>query len=835
MNKSIIAGVLMVFIFCIKTWAQDSPDTLGRNIYRESAAKVNDLVHTKLEVKFDYDKSYMYGKAWITLKPHFYQTDSLVLDAKGMAINKLIIVDKSSKKELKYVYDGMLLNIKLNKTYNRTEEYTIYIDYTSKPNELKVKGSAAINDAKGLYFINPKGEDKNAPTQIWTQGETEANSAWFPTIDKPDQKSTEEIYMTVPEKYVTLSNGKLMSQKKNFDGTRTDYWNMDQPHAPYLFFMAVGDYAIVKDAYKGKEVSYYVEREYASVARKIFGNTPEMIAFYSKITGIDYPWVKYSQIVGREYVSGAMENTTATLHQESAQQDARELVDENKWENTIAHELFHQWFGDLVTAESWSNLTLNESFANYSETLWNEYKYGKDAGDEQNYKDMKGYLDSKSGSKALVRFRYADKEDMFDAVSYNKGGRILHMLRNYLGDSAFFKGLNVYLTTNKYKSAEAHQLRLAFEEVSGRDLNWFFNQWYFGSGQPSLDINYVYDDNAKKVNVIIKQIQEGNPVFKLPLAIDIYNGPNKIRYNVWLSDREQTFTFSYQSKPDLVNVDGDKILLCDKKDNKTLDSYIHQYKFAGNYLDRREAIDACAKMQDDPKAFDLLKLATRDKYYGLRDYTLDIIDFKKPQVKEAMEPLIFEIAKNEKKQTVRAKAIALLGSYINKPEYKSLFAKALNDSSYSVSGAALEAITISDNAASLEEVNKLKSKPAKGRLGQTITHILIEKGDEGDFIMIARNFGSLSFGDAKFEALQPFAQYLGKITNTDNFKKGVDLIVSFRDDIPLNYRSQTTPFINNVVLGSIITQKTAAMKGIDTSIQEQLDYVKGKIAAAKSF
>ena len=530
-----------------------------------------------------------------------------------------------------------------------------------------------------------------------------------------------------------------------------------------------------------------------------------------------------------------MENTTATLHQESAQQDARELVDENKWENTIAHELFHQWFGDLVTAESWSNLTLNESFANYSETLWNEYKYGKDAGDEQNYKDMKGYLDSKSGSKALVRFRYADKEDMFDAVSYNKGGRILHMLRNYLGDSAFFKGLNVYLTTNKYKSAEAHQLRLAFEEVSGRDLNWFFNQWYFGSGQPSLDINYVYDDNAKKVNVIIKQIQEGNPVFKLPLAIDIYNGPNKIRHNVWLNDREQTFTFSYQSKPDLVNVDGDKILLCDKKDNKTLDSYIHQYKFAGNYLDRREAIDACAKMQDDPKAFDLLKLATRDKYYGLRDYTLDIIDFKKPQVKEAMEPLIFEIAKNEKKQTVRAKAIALLGSYINKPEYKSLFAKALNDSSYSVSGAALEAITISDNAASLEEVNKLKSKPAKGRLGQTITHILIEKGDEGDFIMIARNFGSLSFGDAKFEALQPFAQYLGKITNTDNFKKGVDLIVSFRDDIPLNYRSQTTPFINNVVLGSIITQKTAAMKGIDTSIQEQLDYVKGKIAAAKSF
>lgn len=835
MNKNIIVSLFLIFVIQTYAQAQSSPDTTWKSIYRESAARLNDLVHTKLEVTFDYAKSYMYGKAWITLKPHFYPTDSLVLDAKGMNINKLSLVSKIGTTGLKYVYDGMLLNIKLNKTFKGGEEYTIYIDYTSKPNELKVKGSAAINDAKGLYFINPKGEDKNSPIQIWTQGETEATSAWCPTIDKPDQKSTEEIYMTVPDKYVTLSNGKLMSQKKNTDGTRTDYWNMEQPHAPYLFFMGVGDYAIIRDSYKGKEVSYYVEKEYASVARKIFGNTPEMIAFYSRITGIDYPWVKYSQIVGRDYVSGAMENTTATLHQESAQQDARELVDGNKWESTIAHELFHQWFGDLVTAESWSNLTLNESFANYSETLWNEYKYGKDAGDEQNFSDMQGYLGSKNNSKNLVRFQYSDKEDMFDAVSYNKGGRILHMLRNYLGDSAFFKGLNVYLTTNKYKSAEAHQLRLAFEEVSGRDLNWFFNQWYFGSGQPSLDINYVYDDNAKKVTIIIKQTQEGNPVFKIPMAIDIYNGSSKVRHNVWVDDREQTFTFGYQTRPDLVNVDGEKTLLCEKKDNKTLDNYIHQYKFAGNYLDRREAIDACAKMPDDPKAFNLLKLAIQDKYFGLRDYALEAIDFKKPKVKEAMEPLIFEMAKNEKKSTVRAKAISILGSYSNKPEYKSLFAKALNDSSYSVSGAALEAITIADNTVSLEEVNKLKNKPAKGKLAQTITQILIEKGDEGDFNMIAHNFGGLPFSDAKFEALQPFAQYLGKISNTDNFKKGIDLIVAFRDNIPLNYRSQTTPFINNVVLRSVITQKTAAMKSSDSAIQEQVDYVKEKIADKKSF
>ena len=179
--------------------------------------------------------------------------------------------------KLKYDYDGQQLKIKLNRTYTNKEKYTLYFSYTSKPNDIKAEGSAAITDAKGLYFINPKGTDKNKPTQIWTQGETESNSVWMITIDKPNQKTTEEITMTVPDKYVTLSNGLLISQKKNTDGTRTDSWKMDLPHAPYLFFMGVGDFAIVKDSYKGKEVSYYVEKEYEPYARGIFGNTPEMI------------------------------------------------------------------------------------------------------------------------------------------------------------------------------------------------------------------------------------------------------------------------------------------------------------------------------------------------------------------------------------------------------------------------------------------------------------------------------------------------------------------------------------------------------------------------------
>jgi len=825
-----ICVFLAAVVITLQAVAQDENsknDSLPKQQYRETATRINDLVHTKLDVKFDFSKSYLYGKAWITLKPHFYPTDSLTLDAKGMDIKKVAMVKGNVSNDLKYNYDGWFLRIHLDKTYKGGEEYKVYVDYTSKPDEVKVKGSAAINDAKGLYFINPLGKEKDKPTEVWTQGETEGSSVWFPTIDRPNQKSTEEIYMSVPDKFVTLSNGKLISQKKNTDGTRTDYWKMDLPHAPYLFFMGVGDFAIVKDTYKGKEVSYYVDKPYASVARKIFGNTPEMMGFYSKILGIEYPWVKYSQMVGRDYVSGAMENTTATLHQESAQKDARELTEENAWESTIAHELFHQWFGDLVTTESWSNLTLNESFANYSEVLWNEYKYGKDAGDEQNYKDMEDYLRSNSGSKDLVRFYYNDKEDMFDAVSYNKGGRILHMLRNYVGDSAFFKALNLYLTTNKFKSAEATQLRLAFEDVTGRDLNWYWNQWYYSSGNPSLDINYNYDSVTHKTQVIVKQVQEGDKVFKLPVAVDVYKGADKKRYNVWVQNKTDTFYFDAAAKPDLVNFDGDKILLTEKKENKTLDEYIHQYKYAGSYVDRREAIGFAGEHQEDPKAVALLKLSLKDKYEGLRRLTLNAIDMRNSNVAKEMESTLVDLAKNDPKKLVKAAAIENLRFY-QKAEYAPVFKAALNDSSYTVAGNALAALEDVDNTAALAEAKRLSALPAKGRLASAISTVMIEAGDESSAGLILSDFEKMPFSQAKVDAVQSLAVFVAKAKNTDIVKRGVDAIAAFREASPESFKDDANKLVNEYIFKAIAKRKAAE------GLKEQADYILSKIPAADS-
>lgn len=827
MKKQFAAGLIMTFL-SLASVAQPAvqTDTAWKKQYRSSPEKVHALIHTKLEASFDIPKAHMFGKVWLTLKPQFYPSSTLVLDAKGMDIKEVAVVKGASKNKLKFEYDGMLLKIELDKTYKGGEAYTIYIDYTAKPNELKVEGSAAITDAKGLYFINPTGADKDKPTQIWTQGETEATSVWCPIIDKTNQKTTQEMYITVPSKWVTLSNGKLMSQKPSVNGLRTDYWKMDLPHSPYLFFMGAGDFAVVKDSWKGKEVNYYIDKEYESVAKKIFGNTPEMMSYFSKITGVDYPWVKYSQIVGRDYVSGAMENTTATLHQESAQQDARELVDGNGWEGTIAHELFHQWFGDYVTTESWSNLTLNESFADYSELLWDEYKYSKDKAGATQYSAMQGYLGSNSEKKDLIRFYYHNKEDMFDAVSYNKGGRILHMLRNYVGDSAFFKSLNLYLTTYKFKTAEAHQLRLAFEEITGKDLNWFFNQWYFGSGHPTLDINYSYDDATLQVKVVVKQTQK-DKLFKLPVAIDVYNGSNKTRHQVWVENAVDSFMFASATNPDLINFDGDKVLLCTKKENKTIDNYLHQYKYAGLYLDRREAIDFILKKQDDPKAVEFMKLAINDKYSGLRNFAIGKLDMKKDTVVNAVETSLTEIAKKDASRIVRSKAVEILGN-LKKPAYKSLFQSLLSDSSYTLSAAALLALEKIDAPAALTEAKLLSKQKMKGDLMEAVATTLIKSGDESAFDEIASAYSKMGLSQAKFNLTAVFANFIGTIKNTDKVKRGVDEIVKFRDAIPEQFG--VGPVMDNFLKTIIGKKETAKKTGENVSdLQEQIDYIKTKI------
>ncbi|TDL99211.1 MAG: peptidase M1 [Flavobacteriaceae bacterium] len=702
----------------------------------------NSLVHTKLDLSFDIPNQEIFGVANLTVKPNQKPTDQLVLDAKSMLIHQVLVNQKKSK----FSYKNDLLTIDLGQTFQADTPYQVEIKYTAQPSKIKGTEGEAITEARGMYFIDPKEEDPDKPTQIWTQGEPESNSAWFPTLDSPNQKTTQEISIEVPSKFVTLSNGVLVSQKNNPNGTRTDYWKHDQPHAPYLFFVGAGEFDITKDKYKDIPVDYYTEPKYTSTARETYGMTPEMIGFFSKIYGIEYPWKKYSQITVRDFVSGAMENTTAVVHAEGANQTKRSLIDENSWEDIIAHELTHHWFGDLVTTENWSNLTVNESFANYSEYLWREYKYGKDHAEAHRIEDIEGYMrDPENTSKNLVRTSYKDIRDVFDGVTYNKGGYILHMLRGILGDEHFFGGLKLYLSKYSYQTGNAQKLQSALEEVSKRDLDWFFNQWYYGSGHPEIVANYKYNPTTKKLEIDLVQTQKGQ-TFEFPLTIDYLVQGKTRQTSVWVkSTKSQRIEVPIELAPELVILNANQDLLCTLEDkSKSLNGYILQYKNSKEYLSRKIAIEQIALAQNmTADAEQTMFLALDDPYYGLRELAIEKLDIAGAENKAKLIAKLVEIAKNDPKTLVQKQALKQLASLENAKDYLSLFELKSKSESNAVSGEALMTLLKLAPEKTTTLVKNINLDEVDGDLKYSLMGIFSQEKNPEHILFVAKNLDDL--------------------------------------------------------------------------------------------
>lgn len=775
-KKESIANEPAIQLDTISVTANETPK---QQIYRASNPISFDLINTRLDVSFDWTHCYLIGKATIELKPHFYPSNMLYLDARGMEIKEISLVrNAGGKTSLSYVYERDSLKITLDKSYTNKETILVYIDYVSKPNELKVGGSAAINSDKGLYFINPAGIDPYKMPQIWTQGETQSNSAWFPTIDSPNQKMTQDIYMTVENQFTTLSNGLLVESKKHNDSTRTDHWKLDSPHAPYLAMMAVGRFKkVVDEPWNGKEISYYVEKEYEPHAKAIFGDTKEMIEFYSKKLGVPYAWAKYAQIAVRDYVSGAMENTSATLHGDFAvYQTTRETIDSKKGNSIIAHELFHQWFGDLVTSESWSNLPLNESFATYGEYLWEEYKFGRDAADYHHYQSRQGYMGSDKEVN-LIRFNYDNREDMFDAFSYNKGGQVLHMLRKAVGDDAFFGSLKNYLETNKFKTGEIHQLRLAFEQTTGTDMNWFFNQWFLNKGRPKIKVTQKYNASASMIELTVEQNQDLKkaPLYTLPVDIDVYINGKAERTRVVITETKQTFNIKVSGVPQLVNFDAERQLLCDLEYKKSLKEYVFQYKNAPLFEDRFEAVKELEKNLSDAGAYTTIKWAAEnDPYFNLRNYCISQLEKAPVEKLPEIKSTLLTIYSKDKKTLTRARALGVLNKkFTNDADLKDLNEKALTEMSYAICAEALDYFGKIDVKTAMQKAKAFENEAGKEVL-YTIAELYANYGGDDQVGFFRANMKNVN----GFEMIS-FCNYYAKCAKKCN--NSVSAIIAAED------------------------------------------------------
>jgi aminopeptidase N len=700
-------------------------------IYRASAPLRYDIVHTRLDLSFDWNKQHVLGTADLTIKAYFKPIKEITLDAVGFDIHA--VSNTTSGKNLTFHYDGKKLHITLDKVYSNDEKSSIRIRYTAKPNENTTSGSEAITSNKGLFFIDPLDTDPEVPSQIWTQGETENNSRWFPTYDKPNERFSQEIILTVEDKYLTLSNGKLISSVKNANGTRTDHWKQEKPHAPYLAMIAVGEFHEEKEMWKNIPLHYFVEKNYAPYAKKIFNHTPEMLSFFSEKLKYAYPWDKYAQIVVRNYVSGAMENTGAVVFGDFVQKTDRELIN-NDNDQIVAHEMMHHWFGDLVTCEDWSNLTLNEGFANYAEYLWFEYKYGRDRAEFHRFNEMNGYYAQvfSTGAHPLVHYFYDDKENMFDAHSYNKGGLVLHMLRNYVGDEAFFAALNRYLKDNENTAVEVDELRLAFEDTVGEDLNWFFDQWFLGSGHPYLDVQYSYDDEHK--TLIIETDQSNTPKgfqvpFKLPVEVAIYYPDGSVQYHpVTIKDVKQKIIIeNLKMKPSTYVLDGRNTLLALINENKTTEQYQAQFKLSSNLMDKMVAFSNT----NDGNAT-LIEPALKEKFYAIRSMAISTISDSLAAIHiTALQDLALTDPHSEVRLAALSKLLNL-ESFNPVPLCKLVLA---SEKSFPVLGLALDVMGNVEPENSATYFEKFKDEPTDFLASALVNIMHDEKPEYLDFII----------------------------------------------------------------------------------------------------
>ena len=505
-----------------------------------SRDRVVDVKHSKIDIKLDLEAKRVSGVVTHTVAPlnegtRFVQCDAVDLEIASVSVGR---------KPAEFTYDGSKLHVDLGEGRSRGQDLPVAISFAATPRI-------------GMYFIAPDEGYPDKPVQVWTQCQDEDTRYWLPCFDHPSEKQTSELIVTVPGSWYALSNGRLLEDKANRDGTRRFHWHQDRPHSTYLFTLAAGELERIDDTTDGLIIDYFVEPKDVADAKKVFANTPAMIALFERLFDAKYPWSKYSQVVVRDFVFGGMENTTATTMTENIIFDRKAARDFTS-DPLISHELAHQWFGDLLTCRDWSHGWLNESFATYLEMLWDEHHQGIDHYRQGQVENTELYLGERY-RRPIVTNVFNEPIDLFDRHLYEKGSVVLAMLRSLLGDDQFFRSLQRYVRENQERSVITQDLAAAIAAETGRNLDWFFDQWVYKPGHPCLRVSWNYDDDNKLAIVSVKQTQstsDGTAIFRMPVTIDFKRGRARVQsFRVEITEAEQTFAFPLAQKPDLCRFD----------------------------------------------------------------------------------------------------------------------------------------------------------------------------------------------------------------------------------------------------------------------------------------
>jgi len=731
-------------------------------VYHGSRRRIVDILNTTLHLSFNWDNEKIFGKADITLKPYFKDINEVVLDANFIK-TKSVHLDG---KPLKFISSDHKLKITLPRFYQNHEEIMLSIVYEAQPS----KQSDIDSEELGLFFKH----NGDYPKHIWTQGEVANNSNWYPTIDSPNEKMTQELFVTIADHEVSLSNGSFLGTVFNENGTKTDHWKLDQPHSPYLTMLFVGEFSMIRDQWKGKDLYYLVEPDYTSRAIELFGRTPEMLTFFSDKLGVDYPWPKLGQVITRDFTAGGMENTGAIVYYDAMYKEKAELLGRN-FDDLVAHEIFHQWFGDLTTCESWANLSLNESFATYGEYLWIQEKNGNMEADYHLDLDLENYLQESFGkTDPIVKFDYETPGDLFDNHRYAKGGRVLHMLRNYVGEDAFFQSLNVFLNENAYKNVEMPQLRMAFEEVTGEDLHWFFDQWFSKSGHPELTVETTFENNQIIIDVRQEQNLDTYPLYQIPLTVDIYDSGRISRKQIFIKNQHDVFKFDVFSKPDLVDVDGDKILLGIIGNNKTKEELAYQFLKTYKFKSKQEALTQILETKNTftEKVIDA---ALNEDFWYFRWYALEHFDVVSPDLYQKYFIQVIDMARSDKHPKVQLAALNVLGKYYEQNNNELVYKQLLKSDSYQIRSKALTLFADLKPAEGLDVAIRF-DKTGQPILEQAVGYVYAQRATKGFNEFFLKKLKS----DERYDVFFPlYSEYLSNQKEEAYILQGMNVLEQY--------------------------------------------------------
>ena len=652
--------------------AQFAPAPMDSPTYRKYAPDRRvDILHLALDVTPDFKARTIAGTATISFKPIAMPLEELRLDAVDLRVSS---VTSSEKLAAHQVTDSQIV-FTFAQPIPVGKEARVTVKYSAEPR-------------KGLYFRTP--EMGYPETHLWTQGEPGEARYWFPSFDHPIEKFTSEMICHVPAGMVALSNGRQVSAQPGAGGLVAFHWKQEKPHVNYLITLVAGQLTKFEDRHRDIPLEFWTTPGDRAEAPNSFRNTKHMMQFFEREIGVNYPWAKYGQAAVHDYHWGGMENTSLTTlnYRTLFTAETENLFDSD---SLVAHELAHQWFGDLVTCKDWSHIWLNEGFATYYDWLWQGDFGGTNETLLALHSAAKGILANQNETRGIVWRKFGDPEEMFNYLAYPKGGWVLHMLRCQLGADLYRQCIRTYLDRHAYGSVETADLRKVIEELSGRNFDRFFEQWVHGIGAPTLDVNYSWDEKAKLARVSVKQTQKISDdahLFQFPLTLRFKSKSGTTDHTVQVRDKEEDFYLPLKTAPDVVRVDPGLTLLARINFKPPTPMLFAQLADKSDFTGQLHALENLAGRSDGESIAKLKAALNSDSHHHIRTRSADLL--KQARTDEALVALLASTKQTDAR--VRSAVVAALGGFYHEDAFTALKQSLATEKNPAIQATALRAL-----------------------------------------------------------------------------------------------------------------------------------------------